>query len=106
MAFGKPVVASALGGIPELLQHGDTGVLVPPGDAAAVAEWVLRLLDDEELAAGLGSRARQSALERFDARDTARRVQEILLDSAAAGLRRAGPVEVGVDETSSPSGAP
>jgi glycosyltransferase involved in cell wall biosynthesis len=92
MAFGKPVVASALGGIPEMIQHGETGILVEPRDVAGLVGWLLRLIDDEELAAGLGSRARRAALERFDARETARRVQDVLLEAVEDGGRPEHPM--------------
>lgn len=104
MAFGKPVIASSLGGIPELIQHRDTGVLVEPGDAVELAGWVIRLIDDEEFAASLGSRARHVALQRFDARDTSRRVQALMLELVKADHHRAGVVEVDVGEPSSSSG--
>jgi glycosyltransferase involved in cell wall biosynthesis len=104
MAFGIPVVASALGGIPELIQHGDTGILVEPGDAVELAGWVLRLIDDEKLAAGLGSRARNVALQRFDARDTSRRVQDLMLELVKADRHRASAVEVDACDPSSSSG--
>lgn len=63
MAAGRPVVASAVGGIPDMVEHGVTGVLVEPGDAkglAAGVEWVLK---DPERAKSLGAagRARWSA---------------------------------------------
>lgn len=45
-AFGKPVVASAVGGLPEAVQHGVTGLLVPPGDADALAQAMISLLLD------------------------------------------------------------
>ncbi len=46
MALSRPVVASAVGGIPEVIQDGRTGLLVPPHDAAALAAAVVRLLTD------------------------------------------------------------
>ena len=104
MAFGKPVVASALGGIPELIQHGETGVLVEPGDAVELAGWVLRLIDDQKLAADLGSRAKNVARERFDARDTSRHVQDLMLELVKADRHRADVVEIDVGEPSSSSG--
>jgi L-malate glycosyltransferase len=54
MAFGKPVVATRVGGIPELVDEGMTGFLVDRADVKAVAERVLRLLDDEALRKTLG----------------------------------------------------
>jgi len=50
MALSRPVVASAVGGIPEVIQDGRTGLLVPPHDAAALAAAVVRLLTDHAYA--------------------------------------------------------
>jgi glycosyltransferase involved in cell wall biosynthesis len=48
MALGKPIVASAIGGMPDLVDHGETGLLVRPGDASALADAMQALLDDPE----------------------------------------------------------
>jgi glycosyltransferase involved in cell wall biosynthesis len=66
MAAGLPVVASAVGGVPELVVHGETGMLVPPGDAHALAEAIRQLVADPDLRLRLGGAARRVALERFD----------------------------------------
>jgi glycosyltransferase involved in cell wall biosynthesis len=58
MALGKPVVASAVGGIPEMIVDGETGLLVPPSDVPALAAALKRLLLDPTLAARLGEQAR------------------------------------------------
>jgi glycosyltransferase involved in cell wall biosynthesis len=63
MAAGRPVVASAVGPIPEIVVDGVTGLLVPPGDPAALADAIVRLLRDPELAAALG-RAGRARVER------------------------------------------
>ena len=60
---GRPVVASAVGPIPEIVVDGVTGLLVPPGDPAALAEAVIRLLRDPDLAAAYG-RAGRARVER------------------------------------------
>jgi glycosyltransferase involved in cell wall biosynthesis len=65
MAFGRPVVAAAGGGLLELVSDGETGLLVPPRDAAALRAAVERLLADPELRERLGSAARVHARERF-----------------------------------------
>ena len=64
-ACGVPVVATAVGGVPELVVDGETGILVPSGDVnkmTAALEW---LLTDRELAARMGRAARRRAEERF-----------------------------------------
>jgi len=56
MALGKPVVATTVGGCPEVVEDGRTGWLVPPGDAPALAGAVLRLLEDAPAARAMGAR--------------------------------------------------
>ena len=68
MAAGLPVVSTAVGGVPELVQHGATGLLVPAGDARALAEAITQLGRDTDQRAAMGHAARQTALERFDVR--------------------------------------
>ena len=60
MAYGCPVVATAVGGIPELIQDGVNGLLCAPKDAACLASKIRTLIDDPELRARLGRAARQS----------------------------------------------
>lgn len=65
MLLGKPVVATAAGGVPELITDDETGCLVPPGDAATLAGRLRRLLNDPERARAIGARSREWARERF-----------------------------------------
>jgi L-malate glycosyltransferase len=67
MWFGCPSVATAVGGIPEVVQSGESGLLVPPGDADALARGVESLLADKERRRELGRTAQQRARERFSA---------------------------------------
>jgi len=62
---GTPAVATRLGGIPEAVVDGETGLLVEPGDPRAMLEAVRRLLDDDRLRARLGDAARRRAREDF-----------------------------------------
>jgi glycosyltransferase involved in cell wall biosynthesis len=68
MACGLPVVATRVGGLPEVVDHGVTGLLVPPGDPAALAEAVARLWNDPARRERMGSAGAQRALELFDIR--------------------------------------
>lgn len=65
MASGTPVVASAVGGVAEIVEHGRTGFLVEPGNTAALRERLEELLRDRKLAARMGAAARESVLDRF-----------------------------------------
>jgi glycosyltransferase involved in cell wall biosynthesis len=61
MAWGRPVVASAVGGLVDAVEDGVTGLLVPPRDAGALRAALERLLDDAELRARFGAAAREKA---------------------------------------------
>lgn len=65
MACGVPVIATRVGGLPELVLDGETGLLVPPEDEKALAETLTGLLRDPERAARLGAAGRERALTRF-----------------------------------------
>ena len=83
MAEGAPVVASRHAGIGEAVVHDRTGLLVSPGDAAALAAALRELIDAPEMARGMGENARQVALDRFDAMTQSKRLEEILCDVIA-----------------------
>jgi glycosyltransferase involved in cell wall biosynthesis len=74
MAAGTPVVATTVGGLPEVVTHGVDGVLVPPGRPDALADGVLRVLADRDR---MGAAARESA-KRFDADRYTERVATFL----------------------------
>ena len=62
MMRGTAVIASAIGGMAEYIRHGETGILVPPGDEEALAGALTLVLRDRELAERMGRRGREIAL--------------------------------------------
>ncbi len=74
MCFGVPVVATAVGGTPELVEDGVTGLLVPAGDRAALVEAIRRALRDRAASAARAERARALVEREFDMRGLARRI--------------------------------
>jgi glycosyltransferase involved in cell wall biosynthesis len=80
MAAGVPVVATRVGGTPEAVEHGETGLLVPPSDPQGLATAIARLLDDPELAARLGAAGRQSVRDRFSMDRMVHATEQLYLD--------------------------
>ena len=80
MAFGNPVVATRVGGIPELIDDGKTGFLVNRGDPAALAQKFILLARDRELRERLGSAARKHAEAEFDVRKNVHTLFELYGD--------------------------
>ena len=66
MALGKPIVATRVGGIPEAVDDGKTGILVPPQDASALAKALSFMLDNPEKTQAMGQTGRKRAEELFD----------------------------------------
>jgi glycosyltransferase involved in cell wall biosynthesis len=77
MLAGKPVVATRVGGLEELVEHGSEGLLIPPEDPEAVAEAVLTLARDSALRHRLGRAARSRALSEFTLEREAERTQRL-----------------------------
>ena len=65
MASGKPVVATAAGGVLDIIEDGKNGILVPCKDAEAMAEAILRILSDQDRAKQMGTAARRRVAEKF-----------------------------------------
>jgi glycosyltransferase involved in cell wall biosynthesis len=65
MAAGLPVVATAVGGTPEVVVDGVTGLLVPPHDPISLAEAIVRLLDAPDLRRQMGQAGRERVKKRF-----------------------------------------
>lgn len=77
MAAGRPVVATDGGALPEIVTDGETGLLVPPGDADALARALMTLLDDPARARALGAAGRARVRERFTIARTRDRIQTL-----------------------------
>jgi glycosyltransferase involved in cell wall biosynthesis len=77
-AAGLAVIASRVGGLTDIVQDGETGFLIPPGDGDSLAERLARLVKDPSLRQRFGRAARARAEARFDARKNAARLANIL----------------------------
>jgi glycosyltransferase involved in cell wall biosynthesis len=66
MAAGTPVLSTDVGGVADLVTHGETGWLVPPGDPKAMARAIRLLLEDRTLAVRLAAAGRSAAVDRYD----------------------------------------
>ncbi|MGW2548443.1 glycosyltransferase, partial [Kitasatospora sp. NPDC001574] len=76
MTSGLPAVVTRVGGMPEVLDDGDQGFLVPPGDPSALADALARLADGPELRTRLGAAARERS-KRFDVAGAQRAVEAV-----------------------------
>jgi glycosyltransferase involved in cell wall biosynthesis len=83
MAAGRPIVASAGGAIPELIENETTGLLVPPRDPAGLAVAIVRMLQEPELRARLGEAAQRVVREKFTIARYSSEIQAVLLGVAA-----------------------
>jgi glycosyltransferase involved in cell wall biosynthesis len=83
MAAGAPVVATGVSGIPELVHHEVNGLLVKPDDPAALADALIRLHEDRELAARISDAGRRTVHERFDGDRLAHKLAELFEEALA-----------------------
>jgi len=88
-AAGKPVVASRVGGIPDLITDGATGLLIDPGRVEPLAEAIRRLYDDPMLRRRLGHAAQAAVDGRFDAVTMAQHIQQVYEELIARHTSRA-----------------
>jgi glycosyltransferase involved in cell wall biosynthesis len=84
MLLGRPVVATRVGGIPELIEDGVTGRLVPPDNVDAIAEATLELVQDAERATRMGAAARAAIGERLSLEAMAEAVERVYVQAAGA----------------------
>lgn len=95
MACGKPVVASDVGGLSEIVVEGQTGLKVPAASAAALASAILKLLHDRDLAESLGTAGRQRAEEIYNWPRVAQQTLQVYAQAPAFG---AAPTAAGLGE--------
>lgn len=102
MASGLPIVATRVGGVPDLVEHGETGWLVAPGDFDDIAGCCAALIRDPLLRRRMGERGRQRAIDRFDLSQCVARMDQLLTRLARA--RSDGPRRVTGLAALSPAG--
>jgi glycosyltransferase involved in cell wall biosynthesis len=90
MACGRPVVVTDTPGMSDYVKHGETGLLVPPGDSKELATTIRRVLSDPVLAGDLGAAGRESVERSFNSERQAAQLSEIVSGLSAAG-RKSGP---------------
>jgi glycosyltransferase involved in cell wall biosynthesis len=99
MSCGTPVIATTGGAFPEIIDHQETGWLVPPGDAPAIADAIRMMMDAPDLRDRLGRAARHAIVERFSWRKAAEETLAVyeemlgLRDPTPSWLRRQGSAE-------------
>ncbi|SET54973.1 glycosyltransferase family 4 protein [Geodermatophilus poikilotrophus] len=81
--FGRPTVGTRVGDLPAVIEHGETGLLVPPGDAGALAEALLDLLDRPEEARRMGEAGRSRSVTGASWATVAERIEEVHLRALA-----------------------
>jgi glycosyltransferase involved in cell wall biosynthesis len=84
MERGRPVIASAVGGLPEIVADGETGLVVPPADVDALAEATVSLAGDLPRAAAMGRAGRIRALEQFTPERCVERIEELYVRALVA----------------------
>jgi glycosyltransferase involved in cell wall biosynthesis len=88
MAMGLPVVSTPVSAIPELVQDGTNGLLVPQRDVEALAAALARLIDDPALRARLGDAGRETVRDAFDAERTTTQLKDLFASCLNGGARR------------------
>lgn len=91
MSCGKAVVASNVGGIPEIIQNWYNGIIVPPGNSKALAEKLTFLLENERVVRLFGTRARSTILSNFSAKKMALKTGEIYRKEVTGEIAHAHP---------------
>jgi len=88
MALAKPVVATSSGGVPEIVENGRTGFLVPTKNPRAISEAVMKLLNDKKLSEEMGARGRKRAEDLFDIKKNITHAEDLYDKLLKAGAKR------------------
>lgn len=83
MSIGKPMIGTKVGGVPEVIQHGETGLLVQPRNPKELAEAILKLADNAELRKAMGTKAAAIMQEKFSASFMAKEILKLYIDAVS-----------------------
>lgn len=86
LASGTPVVATNIGGIPDIIHHGETGFLVPPRDAQELAHYILKLVNDPDRGTKMAQSGRALVINSFSAQSTVTKNEMLYQDLQAQRL--------------------
>lgn len=88
MLMAKPIIATEVGGVPELIENGVSGILIPCGDKEALVKAVDRLINDKALAERLGQSARQYAKGKFSLESMIKKIEELYNSFVESKVKR------------------
>ncbi len=88
MAAGKPVVGTALGGIPEVIENGTNGFLVPPRDPTALSDAIITILENTDLAIEMGNRGRETVKSKFTLQIMIKTIEKLYIELYNAKCKR------------------
>jgi glycosyltransferase involved in cell wall biosynthesis len=84
--LGKPIVASHIGAIPEIIKDEETGILVPPRDSSAIASAIKRLINNPEFAKSMGERAKERAIKYFNVNKMVKEIEKTIIKTMEKNL--------------------
>lgn len=87
MAMGIPVIASAVGGVPDVIEDGINGFLVPPGESRAIHERIMLLIDKPDQMKRFSRAGKETVNSRYNVRDWCRRIEQMYDSLAEGGYR-------------------
>jgi glycosyltransferase involved in cell wall biosynthesis len=80
MAMAKPIIATRVGGNPELIENKVSGILIPPGNPEAMADSILQIMKNRETTVKMGLAARKRAVDKFNIDDNVKKIEGIYSD--------------------------